>query len=198
MAFGIPDFLRYDLRHRIERFQDGVKRGNLRTWINDSLGLVLAAAVASALLLVVAVVWALWPNSAPLFRQGKTAWFYDMNTGSLFIAHSKQAGPIAAPSGPAPSGELVGFRVHVYSYVLDPNESELFVGFLERPDPNSGVKAAASDTRDFQKWAQSRLIRRVDDKAWVRAASPEGQTLLQELTRPNESGQTPLYQMPGD
>ena len=53
MAFGIPDFLRYDLRHRIERFQDGVKRGNLRAWINDRLGLVLAVTAASGLLLAV-------------------------------------------------------------------------------------------------------------------------------------------------
>ena len=137
-------------------------------------------------------------GSAPLFRQGKTAWFYDMNTGSLFAGSSKRTGPIAAPSGPALSGEPAGFRAHVYSYVLDPNESELFVGFLECPDPNAVVRAAASDMRDFQKWAERRLIRRVHDKAWVQATSPEGQALLQELTRPNELGQTRLYQMPGD
>jgi len=198
MAFGIPDFLRYDLRHRIERFQDGVKRGNLRRWINDSPGLVLAITIVSALLLIVAVVWVLWPSSAPLLRQGKTAWFYDMNTGSLFTGSSKRTGPIAAPSGPALSGEPAGFRAHVYSYVLDPNESELFVGFLERPDLNARARATASDMSDFQKWAQSRLIRRVDDKAWVQAASPEGQALLEGLTRPNELGQTPIYQMPRD
>lgn len=198
MAFGIPEFLRYELRHRIERFQDEVKRGNLRAWINDSLGLVLAATAVCGLLLAVVIVWALWPNSAPLPRQGKTAWFYDMNTGSLFSASSERTGPIAAPSGPALSGEPAGFRAHVYSYVLDPNESELFVGFLERPDPNARARAAASDMRDFQKWAQSRLIRRVDDEAWVPVASPEGQALLEELTRPNELGQTPIYQMPGD
>ncbi len=198
MARGIPDFLRYDLRHRIERFQDGVKRGNLRRWINDSPGLVVAVTVASGLLLAVVIVWALWPNSAPRLRQGKTAWFYDTNTGSLFVGSSKRTGPIAAPSGPARAGAPAGFRAHVYSYVLDPNESELFVGFLERPDPNAGARAATSDMRDFQKWAQSRLIRRVDDEAWVQAASPEGQALLEELTRPNELGQTPIYQVTRD
>jgi hypothetical protein len=79
---------------------------------------------------------------------------------------------------------------------LDPNVSELFVGFLERPDPDSDTKAAASDIRDFDRWARSRLIRRVDDKQWVRVMSPEGQAILNEMTRPNKKGQTPIYQVP--
>ena len=85
-------------------------------------------------------------------------------------------------------------QAHVYSYVPEPQKADLFVGFLERPDPNGGK--LASDTMDFDEWARGRLIRRVSDKQWVQAAGPEGQAILNELMRPNKKGQTPLYQMP--
>ncbi len=83
----------------------------------------------------------------------------------------------------------------MYSYRLDPNEADLFTGFLERPDPDARGKLT-SDMRDMDKWAQGRPIKRVKDKRWVQATSPEGRAILQELVRPNKKGQTPVYQMP--
>jgi len=95
-----------------------------------------------------------------------------------------------------PDGTPTGYRAHAYSYVLDPNEAELFVGFLEQPDPWSGRKIVASEMRDMETWAKGRLIRRVNDEKWVPAASEEGQAILQELLRPNKAGQTPIHQTP--
>jgi hypothetical protein len=158
--------------------------------------LIAGVAGLSVILLGLVLAWTRWPASGISRKQGKTAWFCDVNTGKLFQGSSKQAGPIAAPSGPASNGEPAGFRAHVYSYVLDPNESKLFVGFMERPDPDAERKYSASDMSNFDKWIRGHLIRRPNDKQWVRAASPEGQAILKEQTQPNKRGQTPIYQVP--
>ncbi len=196
MAIRVPDLLAREIRYHFERFQDRVGRLGLRRWVNDSPRLIVGLAIVSALLL--AAVLARSFKSAPSrsLPQAKTVWFYDMNTGKLFTAGSRQAGPIAAPSGPAAGGEPAGLRAHVYSYVLDPNEAELFTGFLERPDPDAGGGKLTADMRDVDKWARGRLIKRVKDKQWVQAGSPEGRAILRELVRPNKKGQTPVYQVP--
>jgi hypothetical protein len=196
MAFKIPDVLRYEIRHRLENLRGGATDGTLRGWINAHPVLIAGVAGLSATVMALVLVLALRPVPGPSRMQGKTAWFCDVNTGKLFQGSPKKVGPIQAPSGPAPNGEPAGFRAHVYSYALDPNETELFVGFLERPDPEARRKYATADVRDIDRWTQGRLIRRPDDKQWVRASSPEGQAILQELMRPNKKGQTPIYQAP--
>jgi hypothetical protein len=152
--------------------------------------------VFSVVLLVVVLLWVRRGPAASALPQGKMAWFRDTNTGELFLARSNKVGPVPAPSGPTADGQPAGFRAHVYSYVLDPNEDDLFVGFLERPDDTSGVKVSPADVKDLHQWSQGRLLKRVKDKEWVPAASPEGQAILQEMLHPNERGQTPIYQMP--
>jgi hypothetical protein len=196
MAFQIPDILRYQVRHWLERFQTAGGPRNWRRWVNDNPGLALSGVVFSVLLLVVVLWWVHRAAPANTLPQAKMAWFQDTNTGELFLARSNKAGPVAAPSGPGPDGEPAGFRAHVYSYVLDPNEDDLFVGFLERPDDAGGVKVRPADMKDLHKWSEARLIKRVQDKEWVPAASAEGQAILQEMLRPNEQGQTPIYQTP--
>jgi len=195
MAVRFPDLLTREIRHRLERYQDRARQFGLRTWVNENARLVLAAAVISVLVLAAVAARAFKSAAAYPFVQGKTAWFYDVNTGRLFLAGSKEIGPIPAPSGPARDGGPAGFRACVYSYVLDPNEDERFVGFLERPDPNARG-SPTWDMRDMNTWAQARLIKRVKDKQWVQAQSPQGQAILRELVRPNKKGQTPVHQMP--
>lgn len=196
MAFRVPELLRHEMRHCLEQLQRGVRRWDPRGWINAHSGLVIGVACLSAVLLCLVVVWVLWPTASASFQSGGPVWFYDVNTGQLFVGRSKHGGPIPAPSGPLPDGGPAGFRAHVYSYVLEPNESELFVGFLERPDPGAGDSQSTSDMKDFNAWARSRLIKRVEDKQWVAATGPEGREILQGLLRPNRQGQTPLYQTP--
>lgn len=196
MALRIPDLLQYEMRHRLERWRDRIRRWNLRGWINSHPGWVIGVASLAAVLLALALLRVLRPPASASFQPGKSAWFYDANTDQLFVGGSRQAGPITAPSGPLPDGGPAGFRAHVYSYVLDPNESELFVGFLERPDPEAGARRLTHDMSDFNRWTWGRLVKRVDDTQWVGAASPAGQAILRELLAPNEQGQTPLYQTP--
>jgi len=196
VAFRVPELLRHEMRHCLEQLQRGVRRWDPRGWINAHSGLVIGVACLSAVLLCFVVVWVLWPTASASFQPGGPVWFYDVNTGRLFVGRPKHGGPIPAPSGSLPDGGPAGFRAHVYSYVLDPNESELFIGFLERPDPEAASPRPAHDMKDFHTWAQGRLIRRVEDEQWVGATSPEGQAILQQLLVPNRRGQTPLNQAP--
>jgi hypothetical protein len=136
------------------------------------------------------------PSSSPAFQEGKRAWFFDLNSETLFVASSKKTGPVAAPSGPLANGRPAGFRARVYSYDVNPEPADLFVGFLERPDPNAAIKAAAADINSFDRWAGARLIKRPEDARWVSAAGPEGRAIIASLTQPNERGQTPIYQRP--
>lgn len=196
MAFRIPDVLRYEIRHRLESLQGLLGGMGPREWINSHPLMIAGVAGVSLAIVGLVLMVVLRPASSTSPVQGKRVWFYDVNTGKLFQGSPKKVGPIAAPSGPASDGKPAGFRAHVYSYRLHPNESELFVGFLEQPDPDAGGKCSVSDMSDFNKWAQNRLIRRPDDKDWVRATSPEGQAILEEMLRPNKKGQTSIYHVP--
>lgn len=196
MTPGIPDWLRYEIQHRLEGWRDQASLATPRERLNAHPTLIASVAGSSMLLLGVVLLCVFWSASGTSHRQGKMAWFCDISTGKLFVASSKKAGPITAPSGPAPNGEPAGFRAHVYSYVLDPNESELFVGFLERPDPDARREYAAADMTDSGRWIRGHLIRRPTDTQWVRAAGPEGQAILKELILPNKRGQTPIQHVP--
>lgn len=122
--------------------------------------------------------------------KAKQVWFCDANTGQLFLASSRHLGPIAAPSGNQPDGTVAGFRAHVYSYVLEPSESDLFVGFLERPLERKQDEVSARDMADESLWIKTRLIKRLEDEDWVRASSRKGKEILEAMSQPNRRGQT--------
>lgn len=194
--FRVPDWLRYEVRHKIERLRDGYQHLHVKDSVNDHPRTIVGLSVFSVLLLGIVLTLVLRETPVRRHQGGKGAWFYDLNTGTLFTADSSRANPIEAPSGALPDGGPAGFRAHVYSYVLEPNATERFVGFLERPDPHANVRQLASDGADFTDWARGRLIRRVDDDKWVSPASPAGREIIENLTRPNRMGQTPVYHVP--
>jgi hypothetical protein len=196
MAFRLPDWFIYEIRHRLERLPHGSGRFGMRDWVNDNPLRIGIAVVVSVIVLALVFGLASRPGAQQAVKEGKRAWFYDQNTEELFLGSSKKTGPIAAPSGPLPHGDPAGLRARVYSYVLNPTESELFVGFLERPDPDAGSKASDADLADVPEWAHGISIKRVKDEEWVSATSPEGRHIVEGLTRPNDKGQTPIYQVP--
>ncbi len=196
MPLRLPDWLSYEIRHKAERFRDWCERLHLKDTINDNPKIVAGIAALSLLLLSTVLVLGSRNEADRYYPGGKRAWFYDLNTGTLFTASSKHIGPIQAPSGPLADGNPAGLRAHVYSYVPDPNETERFVGFLEKPDPRAKNKLLASYSQDFEAWARGRLIKRVEDSKWVVPTSREGRRIFDELTRPNAQGQTPMYDIP--
>lgn len=194
MGSYLWDTLRYAARRRMEQWHYGLRDRGIRDWSNDNPAIVIACAAVSVMVFFAALTWSRKSNSDDPFETGRRAWFYDQNTQQLFEASSKKAGPIKAPSGPLPDGSPAGVRAHVYSHIPEPNESDLFIGFLEMPAPQAAKRSqidAEADTADS--WARNRMIKRPEDETWVPASGHRGREILSSLTRPNAEGQTPMY-----
>ena len=194
-----PDWLRFEMREKWERLQDRCKELALRKWINDNPKIVIAITTVSACVLLVVVIMLLWPKGTEKVDLGEKEWFYDLNTGKLFVAKQGLTPPIEAPSGPLSNGRPAGVRAYVLSYVFDPNESERFIGFLETTDPRGEDESPRSGkgyASAAKQWAQGKLIRTVEDERWVPADSRLGQIIFEKAFSPNENGEPPHYCSP--
>ena len=188
--------LHYEIQHCWERLQQWWERVAVRKWINDNPRMIIGITCASVFVLLTIIVGISIPEKAVKVQEVGKDWFYDLNTGKLFVAKSGEIPPLEAPSGPLPNGQPAGVRAYVFSFSYEPNESNRFIGFLEIHDPNAEKqrpKSAKSTARGAERWGQGRLIRRVNDKQWYPANSSEGQRILEELFTPNKQGQTANY-----
>jgi len=192
MPIRIPDWVRYEILHFWEGFQHRTHKTSARAWINTNPRKVTAITAVSVLLLLTTIVL-LIPEETMEKQNYEKAWFYDLNTGKLFVANSKLSGPIKAPSGPLPNGEPAGVRAYVFTYVHDPNDSERFIAFLERPDPNADHVSNSSHRSGAQLWSRPRLVRSLEDGQWVPADSDKGQAILKKVLSPNEKGEIAHY-----
>jgi hypothetical protein len=195
MFFRLPDWLRYEIVHHWERLTV-----NARRWINAHPGLIVGITATSVFVLLVTIVWLSWPEEiVEEVVEIELAWFYDLNTDKLFVSRSELTGPINAPSGPLPCGRPAGVRAYVFSYIDEPNESERFIGFLERPNPAAKNNESASiDSRvgGAGRWGQGRLICRAGDERWFKADSKQGRDILSWVFIPNHAGEHPYYCQP--
>ncbi len=198
MFFRIPDWLRYEIRERLLP---------ARRWINrQNPKIIIVITAASVFLLLVIVIWLLTPEK-PLeqVEQSDKAWFYDLNTGQLFVGKDNQIPPIKAPSGPlrieSAAGPLreggpAGIKAYVYSYAPEPNESNHFIGFLETSVPKEIMERLESTKPKVdrtEQWGYGRLVRRLKDKRWVPGDSDEGRAILKEFSLPNKTGESARY-----
>jgi hypothetical protein len=171
--------------------------GGFRGWVNDHPVPIVAIAVVFVLIGLSAVTGYLSEESEEAIDHGEKGWFYDLNTGKLFVGNKDAKVPIKAPSGPLADGKAAGVRAYVLSYSSKqrPSKSERFIGFLETVDPKAkGGRRKNSGAR--KAWAAGKLIRKVDDEEWVSADGAEGQELLKEVFAVNESGERPHYVWP--
>jgi hypothetical protein len=193
MAFRIPDWLRYEMREKWERV--AAKLLDLRRWINrQDPRIIIGITVVTVFLLVVVVISLLSGPGAPEVKEFKKGWYYDLNTGKLFVAKSGLVPPIEAPSGPLPDGRPAGVRAHVFTFAAEPNESDRFIGFLETTDPNTVINGSGSDgwrSGGFASWGEGKLIRRVGDEKWVSGSSKEARVILDETFAPDENAERP-------
>lgn len=199
MSFEVPDWLKYEIRGKLERLQDRWEHLAVRKWVNDNPILMVGITSASVLVLLVVVIWLAWPEgTVPIVKYDKE-WFYDLRTGELFSAKKGLTPPIEAPSGPLPSGAAAGVRAYVLTYVSEPNESERFIAFLETTDPQSrsaGSPVVDSNASGAKQWGKGKLIRRLRDKQWFPADSRRGRAIFEEAFTPNENGERPYYYQP--
>jgi len=205
MFFRIPDWLRYEIREQWERLTARLLPA--RRWINrQNPKIIIAITAASVFLLLTIVIWMLKPEK-PLeqVELSDKAWFYDLNTGQLFVGRDDQIPPIEAPSGPLSTesaagplqeGGPAGVKAYVFSYAREPNESERFIGFLETSVPKAimerleSIKPKAGRT---EQWGYGKLVRRLEDKYWVPGDSDEGRAILDKFFLPNKNGERPDY-----
>lgn len=190
MGLMIPEWLRSELSRKWERITKEVPVA--RKWVNVNPRVVVGVSIASVAVLLLIIIWILLPPERTLrHEESKKAWFYDLNTGELFVGKSDLAAPIAAPSGPMPDGSPAGVKAYVLSYAVEPNESNRFIGFLETRDPNAPATAS-----DSEEWGAGKLVRRLEDKKWVRGNSKRGLAILKEAFAANENGESPVYCTP--
>lgn len=193
MSFRLPDWLRYEIRERWERVAE--KLLALRRWVNEQdPWIIISITGVTLVVLLIVVIGVLSGPKTPKIKEFKKAWFYDLNTGKLFVAKSKLKPPIKAPSGPLADGNPAGVIAHVFTYVYEPNESERFIGFLETTDPNAAIDISGKQRTDSaQSWGQGKLIRRVEDEQWFSGSSKEARAILNEVLLPNENGERARY-----
>jgi hypothetical protein len=196
MFFRFPDwkYFRYDIEERWKRLT--AKPLALREWINDNPRIMIGITAVCMVVFLGILMGQLMPPKAPKIQKNKRGWFYDLNTGELFTAKSDLVPPLEAPSGPLPNGRPAGVKAYVFSYADEPNESDYFIGFLEIPDPQAQEDtpdSAMSATPGARQWGKGKLIRRVEDKQWVRGDSGQGRAILREVYLPNEKGLQPYY-----
>ncbi|GAG43518.1 unnamed protein product, partial [marine sediment metagenome] len=198
MPFRIPDWLGYEIREKWEWL--AAKLLDVRLWLNrQNPKVIIGITVVTVLVLIIVVISLLSGPEVPEVKEYKKAWFYDLNTGTLFAAKKDLIPPIEAPSGPLPDGSPAGVKAHVFTFTIEPNESERFIGFLETTDPNAEIEFGASGSRKIDSaasWGLGKLFRRVDDAKWISGSSKEGRAILEEALERNENGKRALYCRP--
>ena len=169
-----------------EEFRQWLAEHGPRRLINDNPALVLAVVFLSTTVLVGSIMLHLRAKGIAPVEAAEKQWYYDLKTGELFVAAKGWAVPTEGPSGPTANGEPAGVRACVLSFALEPSESERFIGFLEKPDPNATGTTGG-------KWSQGKLIRRVEDEQWFAAESPQGQAIIEEAFVADIDGERPSY-----
>lgn len=98
--------------------------------------------IAAALLLIIAVVYAIsqmgGPGGTPAAQQPSQVWYFDLGDNQLFPGDPEALPPIAAPSGgQQESGTPAGVRAHVYACGSCADVGVDDIAFLEQYDPDA-------------------------------------------------------------
>lgn len=180
----IPEWITDEARYRLERL-------NLKEKINSVDPKVhFTVAGVCVLIFLVTIISFLWPNKQQAAVEYKKAWFYDLNTGKLFVEKKTETPPIDAPSGSLPDGSKAGVGAYVYSYLPNPAESDRIIGFLWKTDPQADIYDSAD------RWDTGKLVKSPNDQEWVKAGSKKGKKIISGAFKKNENGIEPIDCLP--
>jgi len=190
MNFKIPDWLKYELIDRARKIRD---------YANRNPKVIMVISLSSVFILLLIIISMLGGESRPVEEPTKKAWFYDLNTGELFADKADKQPPIDAPSGPTPEGMKAGVKANVFTYVNNPADSDLIIGYLEKPDPNAvdsplGGNQMAID--GVGRFGRGLLIRTIADANWYPADSSMGRRIITQATKRDKTGKLAKYHTP--
>jgi hypothetical protein len=188
-------YIWWDIEERWERL-------GLRSWVNNNPKIILGISIVTVIIFLLIVIAQCMPYNPPAIPRTHKAWFYDLNTNKLFVADSDNIPPIDAPSGKLPDGQPAGVKAYVFSYIREPNESERFIGYLEKYTPQGKKiislfrKSKNNVTKDMVLELNKNRFVCKPSKQWFLADSNEGRVILKQVSRINEKGQIPNYYSP--
>jgi len=195
----LPEWLKYEIKKKLEHVNlDGL---SLRDWLNDLDRKWVIGITCGCVFIFMLVLFA--SGSDELLVESKTkgkAWFYDLNTGELFVDNADKIPPIKAPSGRLPSGEHAGVLAYVLSFAAEPNDSDMFVAYLEKMT-EKGKKYELLFRKSKQEvtektidaWNSERLICEPNDTEWHSVNSEQGQAIMKQAFKQDSIGQKPKY-----
>ena len=162
-------------------------------FVNRQRAVVLPVVAAASLIAAAAITW--WiarsftrPTSPSRIAQ---AYFYDLNTGTLYTAAADETGPLETPSGSF-AGHPAGVRAVVFSCDSCNDPAQQFVGWLEMPDAEFQLPSLEEDeTTDDE--PSSVLIRREHGTHWHPIDSREAELIMEQVQQHCGEGKTPRY-----
>lgn len=159
---------------------------SLRSYMNNNPAIVTVAAIVVLLICLGLIYRSLAGGGGT--AQTIDVWYYDLNTGDLFVESSDSQPPIEAPSGPF-EGHPAGVRAYVFaceeSGCDDPAQRK--IGYLEmytadakaaitNPDPNAGPQ-------EYEVIEMGRLVKAPEGGGWVPAMSNQGMMLTERISQ---------------
>jgi len=184
---------RLKLREKWERLSERLRLPAVRGWMYEHLTLVVSIAAVPLLVLLVLAIAKIFnhePPPKPVVIEND--WYYDLNTGKLFIAEAGLEPPIQAPSGPTPDGKPAGVRglcpelqvrsERIRSIHRLPGDDRLARHAAQvagQPGGRHRHSEMDQGQNDPQSWRQF----------WVPADSPLGLRILRQAYAPNKKGQ---------
>lgn len=177
---------------------------SFRMWINQHAGT--ASAIAVLLLVVALAVTLMFGRPERLGMPDR--YFYDLNTGELFMVSTDALPPIETSSGPF-QGRPAGVQAHVYACgECEPNltgatmddlrDSETYIAWFERYS-DEVIEMLPRRERDLQRLSDDRrhqayemmdegLLVSPDARQWLRGNDEAGMQLIEDAVRRCEDG----------
>lgn len=147
----------------------------LRVTLNQNT---MIATVFSALVLIVCMFLIARGFLGSRAAQPGDVYYYDLNTGKVFVAPASRVEPIEAPSGAGPDGKPAGVRAYINSCDTCPDLNGMDINQIEQTGALLAYLVVSPPLSVEEPGAMrlmpEPLIRAVDGGPWVPIGSPEG------------------------
>ncbi len=163
---------------------------SVREWLNQNPSVTTIGAIVLLGLCLWFIIHQL--STGPGSELNPRAYYYDLNTGELFVDDSSKFPPIEAPSGPDPDGQPAGVRAIVFSCSSCDDEDSLWVGYLEKFANPPTRRESGSAADEAALGATAMLVRAPDGGKWVSDQSMVGAQIMNAVGKKCGEGVKPI------